>query len=392
MSDGPRRPSLLAFIAIGLCVAFGALYGLSSPAPAVRVAPVQSAVLPVIVPEAVPEPPPAPPPPPRVVLGYYPSWVAHPNPKELRYERFTHLAHAFLQSDAQGNLKEDRAIPSRDFARLAHEKNVKVLLSLGGAGSAKVFRAIVKDDEARLRYVDAVAKRTVDSGYDGVDVDWEPTENDEDRRGLVVLVRALKEALPGRLLSMAAPASDWYGRWWEVDELKTRVDLLNVMSYDFHGPWSDHAGHNAPLRAAPDDEDGSGSNVEAALTYWADRRRWPKGRLNLGIPCYGRGFAVKSWHRKPAGNAPHETFAVHDVPDLIQDGWRRAWDATVGVPTLLKEGVAEILSYEDAESAALKGAWAREKGLRGIFFWQIEQDWIDGDHCVVAPAAAAFLK
>jgi chitinase len=386
MEDAPRRPSLLALLSVGLGVAVAALYGFRSPEPQ----PVRSAF--VSPPLSEPKPQKSPGPPPRVVLGYYPSWVAHPTPKEIRYERFTHLAHAFLQADAEGNLKEDKAIPHRDFARRAHEKNVKVLLSLGGAGSAKIFRQIVRDDDVRRRYVDAVSKLVLGAAYDGVDVDWEPTESEEDRKGVVVLVRALRDALPDRLLTMAAPASDWYGRWWDVDALKDRVDLLNVMSYDFHGPWSDHAGHNAPLHAAPDDDDGTVANVASALLYWTDTRKWPKDRLNLGIPCYGRGFAVRAWHRKPASKAPHETIASHDVPELLQDGWRRAWDAKVGVPTLLKEGVAEIISYEDAESAALKGAWAKDKGLRGIFFWHIEQDWSADDHEIVKSAAAAFLK
>ncbi len=329
---------------------------------------------------------------PRVVLGYYPSWVAHPNAKELRYERFTHLAHAFLKADVEGNLKEDKAVPSRGLARRAHEKNVKVLVSLGGAGSAKTFRAIVKSDEARRRYIAAVCKAVYDAGYDGVDVDWEPTENDEDRKGLVTLVAALRESLPWSVITMAAPGGDWYGRWWDVDALAGRVDLLNVMSYDFHGPWSDHAGHNAALYGAPDDEDAAVSNVSSALTYWADKRRWPKEKLNLGIPCYGRGFAVKAWGAKQTVQAPHESISLRDVRDLLEAGWRRAWDAKVGVPTLLKEGAGELITYEDAESAALKGAWAREKSLRGIFFWQIEQDWIDGDHDIVKSAAASFLK
>jgi len=385
MEDARRRPSLLALLSVGIVAA--AVIGLRSPK-----APEPVPGAPVSLPVPDPEPQKAPTPPPRVVLGYYPSWVAHPDTKEIRYDRFTHLAHAFVQADPQGRLKEDKAIPHREVLRRAHEKNVKVLLSLGGAASGKIFRAIVRDDEIRRRYVEAVSRLITDSGYDGVDVDWEPTENAEDRQGTVTLVRALREALPDRLLTMAAPASDWYGRWWDVDALKDRVDLLNVMSYDFHGPWSGHAGHNAPLHGADDDEDGKGSNVAAAMTYWAETRKWPKDRLNLGIPCYGSGFAVRSWHRKPAGKAAHETIDAHDVPGLLQDGWRRAWDAAVGVPTLLKEGVAEIISYEDAESAALKGAWAREYRLRGIFFWNIEQDWVDGDHDIVKAAAGAFLK
>ncbi len=31
-------------------------------------------------------------------------------------------------------------------------------------------------------------------------------------------------------------------------------------------------------------------------------------------------------------------------------------------------------------------------GLGGIFFWHIEQDWLDGDHQLVRAASAAFLK
>jgi chitinase len=326
-----------------------------------------------------------------VVLGYYPSWVSRPGPKEIRYERFTHLAHAFLKSDGDGNLVEDRAIPSRDLTQRAHQQGVKVLLSLGGAHSARTFREVVRRKESLERYAAAVAKAAADHGYDGVDVDWEPTEGEDDRRDLALLVRTLRAALPGAIVSMAAPASDWYGRAWDVDELRKHVDFLNVMTYDFHGPWSSHAGHNAPLRAAPDDEDGAVASVESGMAYWRDRRKWPADRLNVGIPCYGRGFAVKEWHRKPGGRAPHETIGYRDAVELLNEGWHRGWDAKVGVPTLLKEGAAELISYEDPESAGLKGAWAREKGYRGVFFWHVEQDWRDGDHEIVRAAAKAFL-
>jgi len=331
------------------------------------------------------EPKPAP-----IVLGYYPSWVSRPSVKEIKLDRFTHLAHAFLQAEEDGTLKQSRAIPSRELTQRAHEHGVKVLLSLGGARSARTFRQIARTAEIRERYAAAAVRAATENGYDGLDLDWEPAEGDEDRQGIVLLVRALRSAWPGAILSLAAFASDWYGKTLDTDELRKHVDFLNVMTYDFHGPWSGHAGHNAPLRGAPDDEDGAVASLESGMAYWTGKRKWPADRLNVGIPCYGRGFAVKEWHQKPAGKAPHETVDHHDIAGLLQDGWRRAWDAKVGVPTLLKEGVTELISYEDPESAALKGAWAREKGFRGIFFWNIEQDWRDGDHEIVRAAAASF--
>ena len=129
-----------------------------------------------------------------IVLGYYPSWVAHPTVKEIKIDRFTHLAHAFLQADDEGNLKSSRAIPSRELPERAHEHGVKVLLSLGGARSAKPFRRIAHSAETRERYAAAVVRAATENGYDGIDLDWEPTEGDEDRQGVVLLVRALKSA------------------------------------------------------------------------------------------------------------------------------------------------------------------------------------------------------
>jgi chitinase len=331
------------------------------------------------------EPKPAP-----IVLGYYPSWVARPSVKEIKVERFTHLAHAFLQAEEDGNLKTTKAIPSRELTQRAHQHGVKVLLSLGGAGSAKTLRRIVEHPDTFDRYVVAVIRAATANDYDGIDLDWEPAEGEEDRKEIVRLVRAFRGGWPGATISLAVFASDWYGKALDADELRKHVDFLNVMTYDFHGPWSGHAGHNAPLRGAADDEDGAVASVESGMAYWTGKRKWPADRLNVGIPCYGRGFAVKEWHQKPSGKAAHESIDHHDIAGLIQDGWRRAWDAKVGVPTLLKEGVAELISYEDPESAALKGTWAREKGFRGVFFWNIEQDWRDGEHEIVRAAAAAF--
>jgi chitinase len=329
---------------------------------------------------------------PPVVLGYYPSWATSPAPREVRLERLTHLAHAFLQADATGALIVEKRIPDPELAARAKALGVKALLSLGGAQSAGIFRRIVADASALKRYAAAVAEAAARAGYAGVDLDWEPTESDSDREGLATLVKTLRGALGARAtITMAAPAGAWGGRWWDVEGLVPHVDLLNVMSYDFHGPWSAHAGHNAPLKAAPEDKDcGPAACVEGAMTYWRDQRRWPVSKLVVGIPCYGRGFAVKSWGAKPAGKAGPEVVDLKAVSGLVSAGWVRGFDPGVGVPSLVGPS-GGLVSFEDAESASLKGAWARRQGFRGIFFWNLEQDWIDGDHELVRAASKAFL-
>ena len=96
------------------------------------------------------------------------------------------------------------------------------------------------------------------------------------------------------------------------------------------------------------------------------------------------------WGHKPAGRLKPETIDRRTLTTLLSEGWVRGFDPKVGVPTLLGEG--GLYSFEDAESATLKGAWAREQGYRGIFFWNLAQDQVDGEQPVVEAAARAFLN
>ena len=307
-----------------------------------------------------------------VVAGYLPSWA----PGKVRIDRFTHLVHAF-----HGN----PGVPDRELLRAAKEKGVKVILSLGGSESGRRFR------EAELDPFVRKVVETVREGYAGVDVDWEPTDGEADRKGLVALVTALRRALgPDALVTMAAPATNWQGKWWDVEALRGQVDWLHVMTYDFHGDWSSHAGHHAPLRSvAEDKEDGAAHSFEAGVEYWL-KRGWPREKLVVGIPCYGRGFAVSRWYEKPAGKAKHGSIAYHQVEALLRAGWTRRWDEAALVPYLARDG--ELVAYEDPESAALKGRRARELGLRGAFFWSVDQDFVGGDHPIARAAAEALRK
>lgn len=288
-------------------------------------------------------------------IGYVASWAPT---SDLRVERFTHLVHAFMVGE----------VPPKggaELARRAKEKGVELLLSLGGAESGKRFRELTADVDRLRAYVGKVAAVVKDVGYDGVDVDWEPTTSEADREGLVALVGALRAALPKARLTMAAPATNFQGRWWEVEKLRPKVDWLHVMTYDFHGPWSPHAGPNAPLKG-----DGCG-DVESGMAYW-EKRGWPAKDLRVGIPCYGRGF----------GGAK-ASLKYREILGL------EGWTSKPG-PALEKGGA--WISYEDPASAAEKGRWAKGKGYGGLFFWSVDQDFVDGDHAIARRAVEAFTS
>ncbi len=327
------------------------------------------------------------------VMGYFPSWTGT-KASQLRLGHFTHLFHAFLKADAKGVLEKNEGLPDPELCRLAHAKGVKVIVSLGGAGSGPMFSALFKDARAVDLYVRNVAELVKANGYDGVDVDWEHPVNSRDRADLITLFRKFRQALgPRSIISMAVGASDWSGKWLDEKQMLPLVNFVNVMSYDMHGPWSRHAGYLSPLYADLKDEAGcQGLHFQAHLDYWCKVKAWPRERLNLGIPLYGYGYAVDRWYDKPAGKSKYsEGLAYRDVPGLLKDGWKSVWDEKAAVPYLMKAGVKELISYEDERSVKLKAEWARKNAVKGIFFWEITHDVVGGDNVLVKAARQGFL-
>lgn len=330
----------------------------------------------------------------RYVLGYVPAWDTGVADAELRFDRFTHLAHAFASPTADGGLHGLDVAKAKSLTGPAHAAGVKVLLSLGGGGSgSRHFSAIMADPKKQSLFVDATIKLVTEAGYDGLDCDWEFPENPEDAQRLVDLVALYRKRLPKTLLTMAVTAGGYYGRWLNHKDLLPLFDFLNVMTYDFHGPWGDHAGHNAPLHEVRDDPDGPTNCCAGAMGYWTHVKGFPKEKLLLGLPCYGRSFPVTQWYDpvKKDKKWIREYVSFKDVRKLLAEGWTRVMDDTAGVPYLRKEGEPELISYEDEKSAEAKGAWAKAFGFKGIFFWEVSQDLIGGDHRIVAAARRGFL-
>jgi chitinase len=338
-----------------------------------------------------------------VILGYYPSWETGVRPDDLRFERFTHLCYAFATGRKDGTLIADATIKSAKLTDAAHRRGVKVLLSVGGAGSGDRFLNAMADDEAALeRYITSLTQLVGQYHYDGVDVDWESPASAKDRGNLVKFVKRLRESLklrdPNALVTMAVSSGDYSGQWFDMKALKDDVDLLHVMYYDLHGPWSGHAGHNAPMGRVPADEKLHGGNdpitPERAVAYWTQvpgKHEWPKEKLLLGIPLYGRGFQAKQWY-DPASSKEYERTYVNyqDALKLVSEGWEKHWDDAAQVPWFSNPGMDEVISYDDERSVELKGKWAKKNGLRGVFFWEVSQDFIGGDHVLVKAARKGF--
>ncbi|AMV39548.1 glycoside hydrolase family 18 protein [Planctomyces sp. SH-PL62] len=320
-------------------------------------------------------------------------------PKDLNYALYTHICHAFVTAGGDGRLNPNRSVPSRAVTTEAHAAGVKVLVSLGGWGWDDQFREIVADPKAEARYVEAVVKLVDEFDYDGIDLDWEYPDADNEVPGFERLTRTFRKRLDaigkakGREMLVTMAASSNFGTLSRLDPafLVETMDWINVMTYDFAGAWSPRAGHNAPLFASSQDGPNGGSTARAMLDF-LEKRGVPADRLAVGLPLYGRGFHVPKPYTSIQGSS-EKPFDVNykDAVKRLAEGWKRTWDDETKVPWLTSPDGKKVIGFDDAESIRLKTDWAMSRGFRGVFFWQVDGDRLpDGSNPLQQAAHQAW--
>ncbi|MDG3002890.1 glycoside hydrolase family 18 protein [Paludisphaera mucosa] len=330
----------------------------------------------------------------KVFVGYLAG-----SPRKPNYGLYTHLCHAFLTADGDGKLRPGRAVPSRELTTDAHAAGVKVLVSLGGWGWDEKFREIVSKPESEARYVDAVVKLVDEFDYDGIDLDWEYPDAKDEIPGFERLVRTFRKRLDaigrakGRrmLVTMAVSSNYETIDWLDTAFLVETMDWINVMTYDYAGAWSSRAGHNAPLFGSSK-EGPRARSTEGTMLYLLEKRKVPADRLAVGLPLYGRGFAVPEPYAAAKG-APGKPFELSfkEIGNRLKDGWGRSLDDETKVPWLTSPDRTKVLGYDDADSIRLKTEWAMSKGFRGVFFWQVDGDRLaDGSNPLQKAAHEAW--
>lgn len=324
-----------------------------------------------------------------VILGYYPTWRAkYLPPADMQYKYFNYLTQAFFPTDAQGKMGNDAKFDNAAFVTTAHANGTKVLLSLGGGSNGKAFGEMAANDTARKQYLGEVLAFAKQYNYDGVDIDWEFPKKGQDAL-LVQFVKELHSALQSwrkdAVITMAVPAAYWSGQYFDVPKLVPYIDYWNIMSYDFHGSWG-HTGFLSPLYPTSSDPvDGDKYNLQYSLNYWL-QRGVPKANILMGIPAYGRGFATKSWGTKTDEKPLYNAITYRQILPLLDVGWEKHWDDVAKVPWLSLPGTDQRISYEDPQSVQLKAQWAKDQGLGGVFFWEISQDYLNGDNYLAREA------
>jgi chitinase len=306
--------------------------------------------------------------------------------RDVNFRLYTHLCHAFLVADGEGNVQKRSSVPNRDLTASAHRAGVRVIISLGGWGWDRQFAAIVAKPEAEDRYVNSVIAIVEASDYDGIDLDWEYPDTGQEILGFERLARRLRNQLDlfgekknrKMVLTMAVSSNPATLKWLRREFLLETMDWLNVMTYDYTGESTEYAGHHSPLFASSKQPARGARSTELTMKYLLEERGLPADRLAVGIPLYGRGFAVKEPYASTKG-APRGRVRRGASYSSIrrlehEEGWVRQWDDETKNPWLLAPDRSAVIGYDDAESVAIKTDWTMKQGFRGVFFWQIAAD------------------
>jgi len=142
------------------------------------------------------------------VVGYFPYWSQYAQfaPKDIRFNMVTHIHYVSIAPSSDGSLAfadENDIENFKELSKLAAENNVKLIVSVGGIEQEGTLAEIAASEEARGTFASNVASFLDENGAAGVELDWQNLTA-ENAEGFAALVNALKEALGGKTLSIAA--------------------------------------------------------------------------------------------------------------------------------------------------------------------------------------------
>jgi chitinase len=173
--------------------------------------------------------------------------------------------------------------------------------------------------------------------------------------------------MPRFWLTSALPAGEWALKNIELAQAAQYLNFFNVMTYDFSGPWTKLAGHQAQLFAPSQPHDDAATiSCQSAVAYFVSKGVHPK-QLVLGIPAYGRSFLnANGIGQSYSGQGGEEgTFEYRDLP---RPGTEEQVDETVGAAYCVG-GDGGLVSYDNPATVRMKAQFVKQNDLQGLFYW-----------------------
>ena len=319
-------------------------------------------------------------------MGYYASWDPAQYPiAEIEWSGLTHIAMAFYLPNQDGSMTLAGGNPqlASNLIAAAHANGVKAIASIGGADSQSGFQKATASGTVASFAANLVSLLTT-TGYDGIDIDWEPMDK-TDEPAVIDIANRIRKAKPGVLMTIPIGAinvnlgADLSG----FPAIVAAYDQLNIMSYGQAGAWSGwKSWHSSALyqtdSATPTSID---STVKLYLAAGV-----PAAKLGIGIGFYGLCYSSPVTGPDQALNgstlvAGDGAISYANIMTEYYSASTRQWDSLARVPYLsfssphAPDGCTYI-SYDDEQSIAEKGAYMKSKGLGGVIQWELNEAYL----------------
>jgi chitinase len=266
--------------------------------------------------------------------------------------------------------------------------SLRILLSLGGWGACKTCSIVFSTDSGREEFVESVFATNGFFHTDGIDLDWEfPSMAafpgnpflPDDKLHFNILIKALRGKLgPGMEISViCAGFSPYLEGSLDLPGLVPYVSRINLMTYDLIGSKVHIAGHHSSLYSTS----GQAASADRGVRY-LDSLKIPRNKVAIGVALYGRLYQVTENHnhglQQPAQFEKFVTDKEIRKYYTKSTGYTTYWDDDAKAAYKYNDREKLFLTYDDEKSVTAKVSYVKEKGLNGIFFWELRLDKAQG--------------
>jgi len=159
------------------------------------------------------------------------------------------------------------------------------------------------------------------------------------------------------IVTAALPANKHILQNIDLHRSSEYLDAINLLTYDFYGPWSSRSGHQSQLYAMSKDEPSGAGAVSYVMGCGV-----PGRKILFGIPLFGRSFLHVAGpghkNRGFGGNAD----GAFDYSLLPRKGTKEQVDKRA-VAAQCVGGDGGFVTYDNPDTVKIKAAFCKEKGL-----------------------------
>ncbi|KAJ2912700.1 hypothetical protein MD484_g7717, partial [Candolleomyces efflorescens] len=330
-------------------------------------------------------------------IGYYAGWAARRkcqkfSPANLDLTGYTGVIFSFATITQSNKIELD----SKDKALLKDLVDLKsrwpsleVTIAIGGWAFSNddptqhLFTRMISTKANRGTFIDSAKKFLDEYKLDGIDIDMEyPAAMEReapasDTPDLTAFFKEARAALGKKVISVATPAGYWFLRGFEIDKIAKDVTYINMMSYDYHGPWDmevqGESGIAKPHTSSEDIMDSIKLYTRAGIDF---------DKINFGLAWYGRTYAVGGCKgtkcKMSGGGKPGPCTGESSIKSQLEI-WNELKDADIkpnyetSTHTYWYNKGSDFITFDDERSWDYKTDMASRYCFGGTFVWSLDQ-------------------